>query len=83
VRAGPHRMKRRRRAPAVAELCVERDLLAVTDEVYEHLVFDGAHIPIASSPGMRERTVTGRRQLGRQDLLLHRLEDRPGQASLT
>ncbi|MFE5186851.1 pyridoxal phosphate-dependent aminotransferase [Streptomyces sp. NPDC056628] len=44
---------------AVAELAVERDLLVVTDEVYEHLVFDDAeHIPLASFPGMRERTVT-------------------------
>ncbi|WP_345749257.1 pyridoxal phosphate-dependent aminotransferase [Streptomyces sp. ODS28] len=43
---------------AIAELCVERDLLAVTDEVYEHLVFDGEHLPLASFPGMRERTVT-------------------------
>lgn len=44
---------------AVAELAVERDLLVVTDEVYEHLVFDDAeHLPIASLPGMRERTVT-------------------------
>ncbi|MEU2548182.1 pyridoxal phosphate-dependent aminotransferase [Streptomyces roseolus] len=44
---------------AVAELAVERDLLVVTDEVYEHLLFDGAeHVPIATLPGMRERTVT-------------------------
>ncbi|MFJ8313223.1 MULTISPECIES: pyridoxal phosphate-dependent aminotransferase [unclassified Streptomyces] len=44
---------------AVAELACERDLLVITDEVYEHLVFDGAeHIPLASFPGMRERTVT-------------------------
>ncbi|MFF8291415.1 pyridoxal phosphate-dependent aminotransferase [Streptomyces sp. NPDC016309] len=44
---------------AIAELAVERDLLVVTDEVYEHLVFDGAvHLPIATFPGMRERTVT-------------------------
>ena len=43
---------------AVAELCVERDLLAVTDEVYEHLVYEGAHLPLASFPGMRERTVS-------------------------
>lgn len=44
---------------AVAELAVERDLLVVTDEVYEHLVFDGAeHVPLASFPGMRERTVS-------------------------
>jgi N-succinyldiaminopimelate aminotransferase len=43
---------------AIAELCVERGLLAVTDEVYEHLVYEGEHIPIATFPGMRERTVT-------------------------
>jgi N-succinyldiaminopimelate aminotransferase len=43
---------------AVAELAVERDLLVVTDEVYEHLVFDGEHTPIATFPGMRGRTVT-------------------------
>jgi len=43
---------------AIAELAVERDLLVVTDEVYEHLVFDGQHIPIATLPGMRERTLT-------------------------
>ncbi|MGW8745993.1 pyridoxal phosphate-dependent aminotransferase [Streptomyces sp. NPDC055794] len=44
---------------AIAELAVERDLLVVTDEVYEHLVFDSAeHIPLATFPGMRERTVT-------------------------
>ncbi len=44
---------------AVAELAVERDLLVVTDEVYEHLSYDGApHIPLATYPGMRERTVT-------------------------
>ncbi|MBT2492745.1 aminotransferase class I/II-fold pyridoxal phosphate-dependent enzyme, partial [Streptomyces sp. ISL-96] len=42
----------------IAALAVERDLLVVTDEVYEHLVFDGEHIPLASFPGMRERTVT-------------------------
>ncbi|MGW2489380.1 pyridoxal phosphate-dependent aminotransferase [Streptomyces sp. NPDC001606] len=44
---------------AIAELAVERELLVVTDEVYEHLVFDGAeHLPLAAFPGMRERTVT-------------------------
>ncbi|WP_328311996.1 pyridoxal phosphate-dependent aminotransferase [Streptomyces sp. NBC_00442] len=44
---------------AVAELACERDLLVITDEVYEHLVFDGAeHIPLASCPGMRDRTVS-------------------------
>jgi N-succinyldiaminopimelate aminotransferase len=43
---------------AVARVCLEHDLLAVTDEVYEHLVFDGEHIPLATLPGMRDRTVT-------------------------
>ncbi|WP_093500346.1 pyridoxal phosphate-dependent aminotransferase [Streptomyces sp. Ag109_O5-10] len=44
---------------AVAELAVERDLLVVTDEVYEHLVYDEAeHVPLATLPGMRGRTVT-------------------------
>ncbi|MFF8613548.1 pyridoxal phosphate-dependent aminotransferase [Streptomyces sp. NPDC015350] len=43
---------------AIAALAVERDLLVVTDEVYEHLVFEGEHLPLASFPGMRERTVT-------------------------
>jgi N-succinyldiaminopimelate aminotransferase len=42
---------------AIARLCVEHDLVAITDEVYEHLVFDGEHICLASLPGMRERTV--------------------------
>ncbi|MGW0838097.1 pyridoxal phosphate-dependent aminotransferase [Streptomyces prunicolor] len=44
---------------AIAELAVERDLLVITDEVYEHLVFDEAeHIPLATFPEMRERTVS-------------------------
>ena len=43
---------------AIAKLAVERDLLVVSDEVYEHLVFDGEHLPIAGFPGMRERTVS-------------------------
>src|SRR5919206_2581031 len=44
---------------AVARICIERDILAVTDEVYEHLVYDGRpHIPLATLPGMAERTVT-------------------------
>ncbi|MFD4736993.1 pyridoxal phosphate-dependent aminotransferase [Streptomyces virginiae] len=44
---------------AIAALAVEHDLLVVTDEVYEHLTFDGAtHVPMATFPGMRERTVS-------------------------
>ncbi len=43
---------------AVAELAVEHDLIVASDEVYEHLVFDGLeHITLASLPGMRERTL--------------------------
>jgi N-succinyldiaminopimelate aminotransferase len=42
----------------VAALCVDHDALAVTDEVYEHLVFDGTHVPLATLPGMASRTVT-------------------------
>jgi aspartate/methionine/tyrosine aminotransferase len=42
----------------IANLCQEFDALAITDEIYEHIVYDGAsHIPIATLPGMRERTV--------------------------
>ena len=42
----------------IAAACVEHDLICVTDEVYEHLVYDGEHIPIATLPGMAERTLT-------------------------
>jgi N-succinyldiaminopimelate aminotransferase len=42
----------------IAELAIEHDLIVVTDEVYEHLIFDGVHIPLATLPGMRERTVS-------------------------
>jgi N-succinyldiaminopimelate aminotransferase len=41
----------------IAQLCTEHDAIAVTDEVYEHLVFDGTHQPLATFPGMRDRTV--------------------------
>src|SRR3954468_352282 len=42
----------------IASHCLERDVLAVTDEVYEHLVFEGEHVVLATLPGMAERTVT-------------------------
>ena len=42
----------------LAALCRKHDVICVTDEVYDRLVFDGAHIPMATLPGMRERTVT-------------------------
>ena len=42
----------------IAQLCVRHDALAVTDEIYEHIRYEGEHVPIATLPGMRERTVT-------------------------
>ena len=43
---------------AIAELCVRHDLIALSDEVYEHLVFGGAaHVSLRSLPGMKERCV--------------------------
>ena len=55
---------------------VEHDLIAVTDEVYEHLVFEGEHVPLATLPGHAR---PHRHDLvGRQDVLVHRLEDRLG-----
>ena len=43
---------------AIARVCQERDLLVLSDEVYEHLTYDGAtHVSIASLPGMRDRTL--------------------------
>ena len=43
---------------AVADVAIEHDLIVVTDEVYEHLVYDGSHLPISTLPGMFERTLT-------------------------
>src|SRR5262249_10234165 len=43
----------------IADLCKEFDVLAITDEVYEHIVFDShKHVRLATLPGMRERTLT-------------------------
>jgi aspartate/methionine/tyrosine aminotransferase len=43
----------------IADLCLEHDVFAIADEIYEHMVFDGLkHIPIATLPGMMERTIT-------------------------
>ena len=42
----------------IAAACREHDLIALTDEVYEHLVYDGEHIPLATLPGMASRTIT-------------------------
>jgi len=42
----------------IASLCVEHDAIAITDEIYEHLVYRGNHINMATLPGMAERTIT-------------------------
>jgi len=42
----------------IAELCLEYDAFAVTDEIYEHIRYEGEHVPIATLPGMHDRTVT-------------------------
>lgn len=42
----------------IAELCIEHDVIAITDEIYEHLVYRGRHVSIATLPGMDERTIT-------------------------
>jgi N-succinyldiaminopimelate aminotransferase len=43
---------------AIADVAIEHDLIVVTDEVYEHLVYDGEHVPISTLPGMFERTLS-------------------------
>ena len=43
---------------AIARIAAEHDLLVITDEVYEHLVYAGEHVPVASLPGMPDRTVS-------------------------
>ena len=43
---------------AIAELCQRHDVIAVTDEIYEHIRYDGAHVPLATLDGMRSRTIT-------------------------
>jgi aminotransferase len=42
----------------IAALCIEHDAIAVTDEIYEHILYDGAHVPMATLDGMRDRTIT-------------------------
>ena len=43
---------------AIADVCIEHDILAITDEIYEHIYYEGEHIPLATFPGMRDRTIT-------------------------
>ena len=52
------RVLTRRELEAIARLCVRHNALAVTDEIYEHILFEGEHIPIATLPEMRDRTIT-------------------------
>ena len=52
------RVLTRRELEAIADLCVRHDALAITDEIYEHIRFDAEHVPIATLPEMRQRTVT-------------------------
>jgi aminotransferase len=48
----------REQLQTIADLCQEFDALAITDEIYEHIIYDGArHIPMMTLPGMRERTI--------------------------
>jgi len=49
----------RQELETIAEVCRHHDLLAITDEIYEHILYDGhEHTPIATLPGMAERTIT-------------------------
>jgi len=43
---------------AVAEVCRSQGILAITDEIYEHILYEGSHVPLATLPGMRDRTIT-------------------------
>jgi len=48
---------RRDELEMIATLCLEHDLVAFTDDIYEHIVYTGEHIPLATLPGMADRTV--------------------------
>jgi aminotransferase len=52
------RVLSRRELEAIRDLCVKHDALAVTDEIYEHILYAGEHVPITTLPGMRPRTIT-------------------------
>lgn len=43
---------------AISELCIEYDVYAITDEIYEHIYYEGEHIPLATLPDMADRTIT-------------------------
>jgi len=42
----------------IAQLCQRHDAVAITDEIYEHILYEGVHLPLATLPGMADRTVT-------------------------
>jgi aminotransferase len=52
------RVLSRRELEGIAELCRRHDAYAVTDEIYEHIYYEGEHVPIATLEGMRDRTIT-------------------------
>jgi aminotransferase len=43
---------------AIADVCIEHDIIAITDEIYEHIYYEGEHTPLATFEGMRDRTIT-------------------------
>lgn len=43
---------------AIADICVEKDIIVLADEIYEHILYEGKHVSLASMPGMWERTYT-------------------------
>jgi aminotransferase len=43
---------------AVAAIARDRGIVVVTDEIYEHILYEGSHVPVATLPGMRDRTIT-------------------------
>ncbi len=51
------RMYDRATLELIAERCIRHDIVALCDEVWEHIVFDGEHVPLIALPGMRDRTV--------------------------
>jgi aminotransferase len=49
---------RRDELELIAGLCLDHELLAFTDDIYEHIIFEGEHVPLATLPGMADRTVS-------------------------
>jgi aminotransferase len=53
------RVLTREELDGIARLCIEHDLIAITDEIYDRIIYDGRpHVPLATLPGMAERTIT-------------------------